>query len=230
MPASDQALQNNRLLNSLTRDEMDMFVAHASHFVAEPGCVVISQVFPGPCANLHGRKGTKGTSFQFRNWKSIQSHLSWHPNGTSVVDSENRAMWEIFSTWWSRVTWRFWYLTLHPGKGCIFPAATQRKDSDHDGASFSSFPSLGKQVHGVTVGTCASGQSFGDLALLYGDRRAATVTATEESHLWRIDRDTFRYVMAVSSLQQTQTALECLKQVAPTCACIWHTSLSMLSV
>ena len=33
---------------------------------------------------------------------------------------------------------------------------------------------------------------FGELALLYNAPRSATVRATENSHLWGIDRNTFR--------------------------------------
>jgi CRP-like cAMP-binding protein len=46
------------------------------------------------------------------------------------------------------------------------------------------------------VGMCEIGGSFGELALLYDSPRAATCLATERSVLWKVDRKTFRYVLA----------------------------------
>jgi cAMP-dependent protein kinase regulator len=40
---------------------------------------------------------------------------------------------------------------------------------------------------------------FGELALLYDCPRAASVVATEDSEVWRLDRDTFRYTLANNS-------------------------------
>lgn len=45
------------------------------------------------------------------------------------------------------------------------------------------------------VKTCRSGDVFGELALLYNAPRAATVTATETSSIWSLDRETFSHIV-----------------------------------
>ena len=39
------------------------------------------------------------------------------------------------------------------------------------------------------------GEGFGELALLYNAPRAATITACEQSTVWRLDRDTFNHIV-----------------------------------
>ena len=39
------------------------------------------------------------------------------------------------------------------------------------------------------------GEGFGELALLYNCPRAATITATVDSKVWRLDRDTFNHIV-----------------------------------
>jgi len=51
-------------------------------------------------------------------------------------------------------------------------------------------PEFGKQV-----AKCEPGTSFGDLALMYGHPRAATVLSVEPSTLWSVDRITFRTII-----------------------------------
>ncbi|KAG6855008.1 hypothetical protein C0991_005937 [Blastosporella zonata] len=48
---------------------------------------------------------------------------------------------------------------------------------------------------GRKVAECTTGQSFGELALMYGHPRAATVLSTEPSTLWSLDRITFRTII-----------------------------------
>lgn len=48
---------------------------------------------------------------------------------------------------------------------------------------------------GRKVGECRPGNSFGELALMYGEPRAATVQAKEPSTVWRLDRITFRSII-----------------------------------
>jgi len=48
---------------------------------------------------------------------------------------------------------------------------------------------------GRMVQDCKPGSSFGELALMYGHPRAATVVAMEESTLWSLDRITFRTII-----------------------------------
>ncbi|KAF7301388.1 hypothetical protein MIND_00704000 [Mycena indigotica] len=51
-------------------------------------------------------------------------------------------------------------------------------------------PEFGKQV-----AECTPGTSFGELALMYGHPRAATVMSIEPSTLWALDRITFRTII-----------------------------------
>lgn len=51
-------------------------------------------------------------------------------------------------------------------------------------------PEFGKQV-----AECKPGRSFGELALMYGHPRAATVLSIEPSTLWSLDRITFRTII-----------------------------------
>lgn len=48
---------------------------------------------------------------------------------------------------------------------------------------------------GRKVAECTPGNSFGELALMYGHPRAATVLAMEPSILWSLDRITFRTII-----------------------------------
>ncbi|KAG6837960.1 hypothetical protein H0H93_008354 [Arthromyces matolae] len=48
---------------------------------------------------------------------------------------------------------------------------------------------------GRKVAECKEGQSFGELALMYGHPRAATVLSVEPSTLWSLDRITFRTII-----------------------------------
>ena len=48
---------------------------------------------------------------------------------------------------------------------------------------------------GRKVAECTPGKSFGELALMYGHPRAATVLAIEPSTLWSVDRITFRTII-----------------------------------
>lgn len=48
---------------------------------------------------------------------------------------------------------------------------------------------------GKKVAECREGSSFGELALMYGHTRAATVLAMEPSTLWSLDRITFRTII-----------------------------------
>lgn len=49
--------------------------------------------------------------------------------------------------------------------------------------------------YGKKVAECRPGNSFGELALMYGHPRAATVLAMEPATLWALDRITFRTII-----------------------------------
>lgn len=48
------------------------------------------------------------------------------------------------------------------------------------------------------VTSIGEGGSFGELALIYGTPRAATVRAKSNVKLWGIDRDSYRRILMVS--------------------------------
>lgn len=54
-------------------------------------------------------------------------------------------------------------------------------------------------INGSVVGQLGSGQSFGELALLYDTNRQATIRAESHSVAFMLDRETFRYIIAHSS-------------------------------
>lgn len=67
------------------------------------------------------------------------------------------------------------------------------------------------QKNGKTVGKMGPGTVFGELALLYNAPRAATVTATEASSVWIVDRFTFRKIsrnIAESTIKKVAAFLQ----------------------
>lgn len=53
-------------------------------------------------------------------------------------------------------------------------------------------------VNGEWVTNIGEGGSFGELALIYGTPRAATVKAKTDLKLWGIDRDSYRRILMVT--------------------------------
>merc|ERR1712230_123312 len=47
----------------------------------------------------------------------------------------------------------------------------------------------------IKVKTCAAGDAFGELALLYNCPRAASVQSREAATLWELDRETFNAIV-----------------------------------
>lgn len=68
-------------------------------------------------------------------------------------------------------------------------------------------------VDGVRVGQAFRGASFGELALLYDAPRAATVTAAKECHLYKVDQQTFRTLMANNKVQAERQNVDVLQKV-----------------
>jgi len=52
------------------------------------------------------------------------------------------------------------------------------------------------------VESVGPGGSFGELALMYNEPRAATMVSTEPAVLWRLDRVTFQRILMDSSFQR----------------------------
>jgi len=67
------------------------------------------------------------------------------------------------------------------------------------------------QVNGNDVGSAGKGASFGELSLLYTCPRAATVVAGEPSHLFRVDQNSFRYILQ-SQTQKSEQGKKALLQ------------------
>jgi len=55
------------------------------------------------------------------------------------------------------------------------------------------------------VSEITDGGSFGELALIYGTPRAATIKATTDCRLWAIDRDTYRRILMGSTIKKRKT-------------------------
>lgn len=58
-------------------------------------------------------------------------------------------------------------------------------------------------IDGQKVLTSGEGTTFGELALFYNRPRAATVTATEDSAIWAVDRLTFRRLIMNNAYQRS---------------------------
>ena len=58
--------------------------------------------------------------------------------------------------------------------------------------------------------------SFGELALIYGTPRAATVKAKTDVKLWGIDRDSYRRILMGSTLRKRKMYEEFLSKVYTT--------------
>lgn len=51
------------------------------------------------------------------------------------------------------------------------------------------------QTAPTTLKIYVPGEGFGELSLLYNAPRAATIQATKDSIVWRLDRDTFNHIV-----------------------------------
>merc|ERR1719211_977628 len=69
-------------------------------------------------------------------------------------------------------------------------------------------------VGGARVVTLCDGASFGELALIYGTPRAATVQATSRVRLWAIDRDSYRRILMGSTIRKRKMYEELLAKVS----------------
>jgi cAMP-dependent protein kinase regulator len=79
------------------------------------------------------------------------------------------------------------------------PASLTAHDSSSNGRSERFVQPGHHPEFGRKVAECTAGTSFGELALMYGHPRAATVFSVEPSTLWRVDRITFRTIILKSA-------------------------------
>lgn len=69
------------------------------------------------------------------------------------------------------------------------------------------------EERGDKVASYGSSDSFGELALMYAQPRAATVVSTSDCVLWAVDRVTFRTILLESALRRRQLFDTFLKEV-----------------
>ncbi|BFZ17470.1 hypothetical protein BsWGS_20509 [Bradybaena similaris] len=69
-------------------------------------------------------------------------------------------------------------------------------------------------VNGVHVTNIGEGGSFGELALIYGTPRAATVKAKTDVKLWGIDRDSYRRILMGSTIRKRKIYEDFLSKVS----------------
>ena len=69
-------------------------------------------------------------------------------------------------------------------------------------------------VNGELVTTIGEGGSFGELALINGTPRAATVRAKTDVKLWGIDRDSYRRILMGSTIRKRKMYEEFLSRVS----------------
>ncbi|CAJ1442578.1 unnamed protein product [Effrenium voratum] len=76
-------------------------------------------------------------------------------------------------------------------------------------------PECKKLINGEekVVKKCAPGDVFGELALLYNARRAASVDATDQCVAWQLDRETFNYIVKDAASKQTGLHVPFLEKV-----------------
>jgi len=72
---------------------------------------------------------------------------------------------------------------------------------------------MDQSVNEVRVGSYQEGSTFGELALIYGSPRAATIAATDDCRLWRIKRGWFRGVVGQHRKRLHMEKLEFLPEV-----------------
>ncbi|XP_076028578.1 protein kinase, cAMP-dependent, regulatory subunit type 1 isoform X3 [Oratosquilla oratoria] len=69
-------------------------------------------------------------------------------------------------------------------------------------------------VSGEHVTSITDGGSFGELALIYGTPRQATVKAKSDTKLWGIDRDSYRRILMGSTIRKRKMYEEFLSKVS----------------
>lgn len=69
------------------------------------------------------------------------------------------------------------------------------------------------EVNDHAVGSAKTGDSFGELALLYTCPRAATVKAATTTKVWRLEQTVFRYVLQSKARESKATKYNLLKKI-----------------
>ena len=74
-----------------------------------------------------------------------------------------------------------------------------------DSGAFEVMKKYPGETEAKKVNSYKVGDSFGELALMFNQRRAASVIATEDSVCWAVDQATFRAVMLTAAQENKQT-------------------------
>ena len=69
-------------------------------------------------------------------------------------------------------------------------------------------------VNNDYTGSISESGSFGELALIYGTPRAATIKAKTDVKLWAIDRDSYRRILMGSTIRKRKLYESFLEKVS----------------
>ena len=69
-------------------------------------------------------------------------------------------------------------------------------------------------VNGSKVVSLKDGDSFGELALIYGTPRAATASAASDVSIWGLDRDSYRMILMGSTIRKRKMYEQLLSKVS----------------
>ena len=69
-------------------------------------------------------------------------------------------------------------------------------------------------VNNEYTGSISESGSFGELALIYGTPRAATIKAKTDVKLWAIDRDSYRRILMGSTIRKRKLYESFLEKVS----------------
>merc|ERR1712216_931036 len=72
---------------------------------------------------------------------------------------------------------------------------------------------INRDGNDIVVKTCVAGDVFGELALLYNQKRAATVKAKEACKLWKLDRESFNHIVKAAAQSGREKTVNFLKTV-----------------
>jgi len=94
------------------------------------------------------------------------------------------------------------FYVVEEGECCIYVKGQDPADQTEDPKNY-----------GNLVGTIGRNRCFGELALMYGSPRAATITAKTAVKLWALDRVSFRSILMQTTLHQRKLYEKFLSRV-----------------
>lgn len=73
-----------------------------------------------------------------------------------------------------------------------------------DSGSFDVFKTAQGETEAAKVKSYATGDSFGELALMFNQRRAASVVASADSVVWAVDQSTFQALVKSAATEHPE--------------------------